>query len=75
MPDPYFQYKSIKEQLKEIESVIRASLFIILVYYKESSSYDIWWLMDKEQRLLLLLDEARALQAHKAVNLKGKAKR
>ena len=35
MSDPYFQYKLIKKQLKEIESVIRASLFIILVYYKD----------------------------------------
>ena len=35
MPDPYLQYKSVKKQLKEIESVIHASLFIILVYYKD----------------------------------------
>ena len=35
MPDPYLQYKSVKRQLKEIESVIHASIFIILVYYKD----------------------------------------
>jgi hypothetical protein len=40
---------------------------------EEMDKEQIWWLMTKEQRLALLLDEARALQAHKAVNLKHKA--
>jgi hypothetical protein len=33
----------------------------------------VWWLMTKEQRLALLLDEARALEARKDVNLKQMA--
>ena len=40
---------------------------------EEMDKEQIWWLMTKEQRLSLLLDEARALQARKAVNLKLKA--
>ena len=40
---------------------------------EEMDKEQIWWLMTKEQRLALLLDEARALQARKAVNLKHKA--
>ena len=42
---------------------------------EEMDKEQIWWLMTstKEQRLALLLDEARALQARKAVNLKQKA--
>ena len=35
LPDPYLEYKSVTKQLKEIESVIHAPLFIILVYYKD----------------------------------------
>ena len=33
---------------------------------EEMDKEQIWWLMTKEQRLALLLDEARALQARKA---------
>ena len=37
------------------------------------SDREIWWLMTREQRLPLLLDEARALQSRKAENLALKA--
>ena len=40
---------------------------------EEMDKEQIWWLMTKEQRLAILLDEARALQERKAVNLKHKA--
>ena len=40
---------------------------------EEMDKEQIRWLMIKEQRLALLLDEARALQTRKAVNLKQKA--
>ena len=40
---------------------------------EEMDREQIWWIMTKEQRLALLINEAHALQSRKAVNLKLKA--